>query len=760
MASLREEEAGKSVGYRIRFETKVSQHTIIEVVTEGILTRMIQQDNALEEVGLVIFDEFHERSLQADLALALCLQVQQVLRDDLRLLIMSATLDGDKLSALLGQAPIITSQGRQFPITHHYIPETDSPLPVRMSKAILRALRENEGDLLAFLPGAGEISRTAELLENESTGVAIHALYGDLPMKRQQEAIMPDAYGGRKVVLATSIAETSLTIEGVSIVVDSGVARVPRFDPRSGLTRLDTVKVTKDAADQRAGRAGRLGPGVCYRLWGEGSNLHLVPQRSPEILEADLSTLMLELAQWGIHNVNDLQWLTPPPPGSVNQAKELLQQLDATDQQGITARGKEMLKLPTHPRIAHLLLEAKYDKSPGLLTVATDVAALLEERDPLQKEAGADLWLRVDVLRKWRGGNRVNADRGVLERIERLATSWRQLFRVQQDNASVQDHTVGKLLATAYPERIARQVQRNGDRYKMANGRTVKLPQHDPLSCEAWLAVAQVDAGMGEGKIFIAAPLDEGDLVHMATEHEAVRWDSERGLVVGVIEKRVANLVLSSRPLANVSQEQRVAVLCQAIREEGLKVLGWGEAEAAWQARVMSLRTWRPEENWPDVSDESLLATLEIWLAPFLINAGKRADLQRLERSQIISTILPWELSTRLDTLAPPRIEVPSDSMIQVHYFADGRPPVMEVRLQEVFGLLETPAVNEGRNKIILHLLSPGFKPVQVTQDLHSFWQNTYHEVRKELRMRYPKHSWPEDPWTAKAIRGAVRRRS
>ena len=760
MASLREEEAGKSVGYRIRFETKVSSQTVIEVVTEGILTRMIQQDNALEDVGLVIFDEFHERSLQADLALALCLQVQQVLRDDLRLLIMSATLDSEKLSSLLGQAPVITSQGRQFPITHHYIPETDSHLPVRMTKAILRALRESPGDVLAFLPGAGEISRTAEMLENESTGVVIHALYGDLPMKKQQEAIMPDAYGGRKVVLATSIAETSLTIEGVSIVVDSGVARVPRFDPRSGLTRLDTVRVTKDAADQRAGRAGRLGPGVCYRLWSEGSNLHLVPQRSPEILEADLSTLMLELAQWGIQNVNDLQWLTPPPPGSVNQAKELLRQLDATNEQGITARGKEMLKLPTHPRIAHLLLEAKHDDTRGLLAVATDVAALLEERDPLSKDAGADLWLRVDVLRKWRGGDRVNADRGVLERIERLATSWRQLFRVQQDNAAVQDHTVGKLLATAYPERIARQVQRNGERYKMANGRTVKLPQHDPLSREAWLAVAQVDAGMGEGKIFIAAPLDEGDLVHMATEHEAVRWDSERGLVVGVIEKRVANLVLSSRPLANVSQAQRVVVLCAAIREEGLKVLGWGESEEAWQARVMSLRAWRPQENWPDVSDESLLATLETWLAPFLINAGKRTDLQRLELSQIVNSILPWELNSRLDTLVPARIEVPSDSMIQVHYFADGRQPVMEVRLQEVFGLLETPAVNEGRNKIILHLLSPGFKPVQVTQDLHSFWENTYHEVRKELHRRYPKHSWPEDPWTAKAVRGAVRRRN
>jgi ATP-dependent helicase HrpB len=760
MASLMSEETGKSIGYRIRFETVVSVATQIEVVTEGILTRMIQQDNALEDVGLVIFDEFHERSLQADLALALCLQVQQVLRTDLRIMIMSATLDGEKISAALGNAPVITSLGRQFPVEFRYQPETDSPIHVRIARIIHKAMRENSGDVLAFLPGAGEIARTQELLEAENIGAVIHALYGDLPMKKQQEAIMPDAQGRRKIVLATSIAETSLTIEGVTIVIDSGLSRVPKFDPRSGLTRLETVRVTKDAADQRAGRAGRLGPGICYRLWSEGSNLHLQPQRSPEILEADLSSLMLELSQWGIRQVNELLWLTPPVAGSVNQAKDLLQQLDAIDHRGVTSRGKEMLKLPTHPRIAHMLLEALDEKGNNLVTVATDVAALLEERDPLAKETGADLSIRVNTLRKWRNGERVNADRNSLDRIERLALSWRKIFKVKEDNTTVSEYIIGKLLVSAYPERIAHQTHKHSDRYKLANGRVVKLPPHDPLIREPWLSVASLDAGGAEGKIFIAAPVDERDIMHMATEKETVRWDADRGMVVGTMEKRVGNLILESRPLPSVSAEQKIKVLCQAIRDEGLKILGWGESEIEWQARVMSLRAWRPNENWPDVSEESLLSSLEDWLAPFLAHASKRSDLQRLELHAVIQSILPWELSSKLDAKAPSRIEVPSGSMIQVQYTMVGTPPIMEVRLQEVFGLLETPGVNDGNVKIILHLLSPGYKPVQVTQDLRSFWQNTYHDVRKELRMRYPKHSWPEDPWTAKAVRGAIRRRT
>lgn len=759
LASLKGEEPGETVGYRVRFESRAGAKTRIEVVTEGILTRMIQQDNALEDIGLLIFDEFHERSLHADLALALSLQVQQVLRSDLRILIMSATLDGERISTVLNGAPIVTSLGRQYPVAFRYQPESDAPIHVRITRIIHKALRENEGDVLVFLPGAGEIARTEQLLQSENVEALVYALYGDLPLRKQQEAIMPDPHGERKVVLATSIAETSLTIEGVTVVIDSGLARVPKFDPRSGLTRLETIRVTKDAADQRAGRAGRLGPGVCYRLWSEGSHLHLVPQRTPEILEADLSTLMLELSQWGIQDVNELLWITPPPAGSAAQAKELLEQLNAIDKKGITSRGKAMLKLPTHPRIAHMLLEAVDEKDTSLIPAATDVASLLEERDPLSKEAGADLSLRVDALRKWRKGERVNAERSVLERIERLALSWRKILKIEADNTPVSEFSVGKLLAAAYPERLARQTAKNSERYRLANGRGVSLSSHDPLTRESWLAIAHVDAGQGEGKIFIAAPVDEKDLEHLAKEKETVRWDSERGMIVGAIEKRIANLVLSSKPMSPVPSEKRIAVLCDGIREEGLKAIGWDDAQREWQQRVMSLRAWRSDESWPDVSDDALLSTLESWLAPFLNEASKRTDLQRLDLNAIVQTILPWELNSKLDAKAPARIEVPSGSWIKVNYSGDERLPHMEVRLQEVFGLLETPSVNDGRTKIILHLLSPGFKPVQVTQDLKSFWQNTYHEVRNELQRRYPRHSWPEDPWTAKAVRGAVRKR-
>jgi ATP-dependent helicase HrpB len=758
MADMLNEEPGKTVGYRVRFENKVSSETRIEVVTEGILTRMLQNDNTLEGVGLVIFDEFHERSLQADLALALCKQIQQVLREDLRMLIMSATLDGEKLSSLLNQAPVISSLGRQYPVEHRYVPaDTDAPIAVRMAKLIRKAFYETSGDILAFFPGAGEIQRTAGLLEAENLQAIIHALFGDLSFKKQQEAILPNPNGVRKIILATSIAETSLTIEGVSVVIDSGYSRVPKFDPRSGLTRLDTIKVTKDSADQRAGRAGRLGPGISYRLWSESTHHHLVPQRSPEILEADLAPLMLELSQWGISNVNELFWITPPPPGAVSQAKELLTQLGALEDDRITSRGRTMLKLPTHPRIAHMLNVSADNKND--LALSTDVAALLEERDPLAKESGADLALRIEVLRRWRSGERVSSDRNVLERIERLASSWRRLFSIHVENGTVADDEVGKLLATAYPERIARQIEKNSERYKLANGRVVRLPQHDPLMREQWLSVAHLDAGSGEGKIFLAAPLNEDDLLHLAEERHTVTWDGNRGMIVGAIEQRIGNLVLGSKPLQSIDQDKRINVLCNAVREEGLKILGWADEHAHWQSRVMSLKQWRKEEPWPDVTEENLLKTLEDWLSPYLINVSKRIELQKLALSTILVGIIPWALNSKLDSLAPEKIEVPSGSMIAVNYFSDGRSPYIEVRLQEVFGLTETPTINEGRTKLILHLLSPGYKPVQVTQDLKSFWKTTYHEVRKELRMRYPKHSWPEDPWTAEAVRGARRRK-
>lgn len=762
MANLREEEVGKIIGYQVRFENTTNATTRIDVVTEGILTRKIQTDPSLEGVGLVIFDEFHERSLHADLALALCLQVQQLLREDLRILIMSATLDGEKLSSIL-KAPIITSVGKQYPVAIKYmVPERDAAISLSMVRAIKKAIHENQGDLLAFLPGVGEIRQVQELLSNES--FVVMPLYGDLPFKQQQEAILPNAQGIRKVVLATSIAETSLTIEGITTVIDSGYARVPMFDPRSGLTKLETIRVTKDAADQRAGRAGRLGPGSCYRLWPESVQMNLQPSRQPEILEADLASLVLELANWGVKDVFELTWVTPPPRGAVNQAIELLNQLEALEGNKITHRGKHILKLPTHPRIAHMLLRkpplsaGRGDGGEGL-TLAIDIASILEERDPLPKEAGADLSLRIEVLRKWRSDEKVTADKNVLQRIERLATAWRKILNFKVDNSVVADTEVGALLMEAYPERIAQQVTKQSERYKLANGRVAKLPDHDALLREPWLCIAQLDAGRSEGKIFLAAPVNETDLISKTKEFENVKWDKERGIISASLERRMGSLVVSAKQISKVSDEKRVEVLLAALREEGLSLIGWGEEQKEWQARIISLAKWRPEENWPLVSDEQLIETAGTWLVPFINNFSKRSELERLDLNAITQTILPWEMNAKLDQLAPAKLKVPSGSMIKLRYDEHGNTPIMEVRLQEMFGLLDTPAINEGRTKVMLHLLSPGYKPVQVTQDLKSFWQTMYHQVRSELRRRYPRHHWPEDPWTAEAVRGVVRRR-
>lgn len=753
MASLLEEEAGETIGYRVRFENKVSNKTRIEVVTESILTRMIQADNALEGVGLVIFDEFHERSLQADLALALTQQVQNLVRDDLRILIMSATLDGEKISERLGNAPILTSEGRQYPVNIIHVPaEKDDKLSSSVTQTILKALREQKGDLLVFLPGAGEINRVEQQLTEANVSAVVTPLYGDLPFKKQQEAILPDANGARKIVLATSIAETSLTIEGITTVIDSGYARVPKFDPRSGLTRLETIRVTKDAADQRAGRAGRLGPGVCYRLWSAATDRMLQPSRQPEILEADLTTLVLELAQWGIQKIDELNWITLPPVGAIGQATTLLHELEALEENKITARGREILKLPTHPRFAHMLLVSENK------ALAADVASILEERDPLPKESGSDLTLRVEVLRKWRSGERVQAERSVLERTERLALAWRKSFNVAVDNTPCADEDVGRLILEAYPERIARQLEKQGVRYKLANGRNASLPQHDPLTREEWLAIAHLDAGMKEGKIFLAAPVDKEYLLARSDEQEVVKWDSERGMIIAQLEHRIGNVTIASKPSQKISDELRIKILCEAVREEGLKLLNWTDTNTQWQARVLSLLRWREAESWPDVSEAALLDTTEEWLAPFLGSSNKHYDLQRLDVQPMLDAILSWDQQQVLSKLAPTKLQVPSGSQISVQYFKDGAPPVMEVRLQEMFGLPETPVINDGKTKILLHLLSPGYKPVQVTQDLKSFWHTTYHEVRKELRMRYPKHHWPEDPWTAEAVRGIKRK--
>jgi ATP-dependent helicase HrpB len=763
MASLLGEPLGKTVGYRIRFENKVGPHTRIEIVTEGILTRMLQNDNSLEGVGLVIFDEFHERSLQADLALALCYQMQQILRPDIRLLIMSATFDGAKLASLLNNAPLLTSEGRQYPVSIHYIPTDDrTPLHLHMARAVRKALQEQTGDILAFLPGAGEIQRTQQILEEETLNALIFPLYGDLSQQKQQEAILPHPSGLRKVVLSTSIAETSLTIEGIKTVIDSGFSRVPRFDSRSGLTKLETVRVTKDAADQRAGRAGRISAGACYRLWSESAHVHLNPHRKPEILEADLAPLLLELSQWGIKNMEELAWLTLPPSGAQTQASELLQALGALKDSRITERGRKMLQLPTHPRLSHMLMEAvefqRKDPAHEFVSLACDIVALLEERDPLTRDAGTDLSLRLELLRKYRKGERVNADRHLLDCIERLSLSWRKLMHVDANNCVPDIFHIGKLVATAYPERIAKRMERNSLRYRLSNGRIARLTEQDPLTAEEWIAVAHLDGGTSEGKIFLATAFDPADLAELAIEQRLINWDREKKMVTGTLQKQVGNLILESKPIQQIDEAQCIAVICNMIREEGLRVLNWTETHEEWQARVLSLRAWRPREGWPNVSNEQLLNTLEEWLSPYLSGVYKLSELQKLDLHQILHSILPWELSQKLDVLAPAKLKVPTGSLIRLRYAADGSKVEMAVRLQEVFGLVDTPTVNEGRIKVVMHLLSPGYKPVQITQDLKSFWTKTYFEVRKDLLSRYPKHHWPDNPLTAEAVRGPKKR--
>jgi ATP-dependent helicase HrpB len=755
IAFLLEENVGETAGYRVRFENKISKNTRIEVVTEGILTRMLQHDNTLEGVGLVIFDEFHERSLHADLALALCREIQNVLREDLKILVMSATLDEEKLSSILGNAPVISSQGRQYPVTHKYInPEPNFSVSAMVAKAVLKALRDEEGDMLVFLPGAGDIHRCAEIIEAEASSVYICPLYGDLPQQKQQEAIMPDKFGRRKVVLSTSIAETSLTIEGIKIVIDSGYSRVPRFDPNTGLTKLETVRVTKDAADQRAGRAGRLGPGICYRLWTEGSHQHLVPHRKPEILEADLAPMMLELAQWGVNDMKTLSWLTPPPAGAVSQAKDLLMQLDAVADNKITLKGKKMLNLPAHPRIAHMLLEGE---EQGNIALGTDMAAMLDERDPLQREAGANLALRIEALRKWRKKEYVQADKNILERVERAALSWRKNFNISADNSHFAEHQLGKLLSAAYSERIARKIEHA--RYRLANGRIAKIQEHDPLASELWITAAHLDGGSHEAKIYMAAPLDPADLIHLSKKQDVISWDSAKGILLTRREKRIGSIIMESAPIEDISDEQKIKILCDAVRSEGINILPWTEEIINWKTRILNAKIWRPDEEWPDLSDQHLLNTLEDWLSPYLKNIRKREDFKKLELDGILMGLLSWEQSQRLEKFAPAKIEVPTGSMITLKYHIDGSAPILAVRLQEVFGLLDTPTVNEGRTKVMMHLLSPGYRPVQVTQDLKSFWTTTYSEVRKDLRARYPKHYWPEDPWTAEAVRGVKKRK-
>lgn len=744
MARERDEEVGETVGYRVRNETCVGRTTRIEVVTEGVLTRLLQADPALSDYGLVVFDEFHERSLHADLALALTLDSRQALRDDLRVLVMSATLDGAAVARLLGDAPVLTSEGRSFPVITRYAPP---PREVRIEQhvagLVLRVLREERGSVLVFLPGAGEIRRVQALLEGRfDPGVRLVPLYGDLPPAMQDEAIAPAAPGMRKVVLATSIAETSLTIEGVRVVIDAGLARLPRFDPVSGMTRLVTVRVSRAAADQRRGRAGRLEAGVCYRAWSEAEDARLAPQTRPEILDADLAPLALELAGWGATDPASLAWLDPPPAAHYAQAVDLLQQLGALDAaRRITAHGRAMLALGTHPRLAHMMLRGRELGAGGL---ACDIAALLAERDILRgaANAGVDLRLRLERLQSGDHDTRLHA-------VRENARVLRRELGVRDERADVE--RAGELLALAYPDRIAQRRPGTAPRYLLANGRGAFLATPDRLMNAPYLAIAELDGDPREARVFLAAPLSPAELGEAAgerlTTEEIVQWDQATQAVIARRRLRYGALVLEDRPLAEPDPDAVGRALLEGLRALGVAGLPWTPALRNFQARVMFLRRLEGE-RWPALDDATLTVTLDEWLGPFLGGRTRLAQIDAALLGQALEARLDWSLRRSLDELAPTHLVVPSGSRIPLDY-TQGEIPVLAVRLQEMFGLADTPRIAGGRVPVLLHLLSPAHRPVQVTSDLAGFWRTSYHDVKKDLKGRYPKHHWPDDPLAA-----------
>lgn len=760
LASELGEPVGETVGYRIRLDSKVGPRTRIEVVTEGILARRLQDDPALEGVGLVIFDEFHERSLDADLALALTLNGRELLRDTpLKVLLMSATLEGERLSALLGEAPVVSSEGRMYPVDIRWgAPwQPGEWIEPRVVQMVLQALSDESGSLLVFLPGQAEIRRVAEQLEGSLAGradVLLCPLHGELELSAQRTAIEPAPAGRRKVVLATNIAETSLTIDGVRVVVDAGLARVPRFDPASGMTRLDTQRISRASATQRAGRAGRLEPGVCYRLWSQSQHDQMAAYGEAEILQADLAGLALQLARWGVEPF-DLAWLDVPPPAAFAQARDLLARLGALDERGVlTPHGQAMAELPAHPRIAHLLLRGQ---TLGLGALAADLAALLSERDIL-RGAGADLHSRLSLLA---GESRApGGSRGGVQRARQLARQFRSYLRGKAAEAVADpEHPrwLGCLLAFAYPDRIARQRRAGGAEYRLANGRAALFAEADALMKHDWLVIADLGSRQGqrEERIYLAADLEpalfDGPLAEQVRELDVLDWDEREGVLRAERQRKVGELVLDSCALPQLDEAARGRALLALVRRKGLELLAWTPELRQWQARIALLRRLdleqKGESEWPDLSDAALRDSLEEWLLPFLGKVSRLSHFAGLDLPAMLAALLPWPLPQRLDELAPKALNVPSGSRIAIDY--SEQPPVLAVRLQELFGLAETPRIAGGRQSVLLHLLSPARRPVQVTQDLASFWANTYAEVKKDLKGRYPKHYWPDDPLIA-----------
>ena len=824
MAQMLGEQVGETIGYRVRFESRVSKRTRIEVLTEGILTRMIVDDATLDGVSVVIFDEFHERSINSDLALALTRQAQQIIRPDLKVVIMSATIDTSNICAAL-QAPLIESEGRMFPVELHYADKDTDPRDIAAAAAstTIEAYKKYEGDILVFLPGQAEIEHCYELLSksqhftaspsqpiNTSTHqhfttstsqpttttphhLTIHPLYGNLSPEDQRRAIAPSAPGERKIVIATPIAETSITIEGVRVVIDAGLCRQVVFDARTGLSHLETVRISMDMATQRMGRAGRVAEGVCYRLWTKASEHLMAEQRKPEIEEADLAPMLLDTAAFGESDAEALPWLTMPPRAGVFKAKELLTALGAIDENGnITPIGKRMATLPCHPRIARMILATtnlttstpqgvhlsplgfcrlpEQEVHQQHLTTSTshhtntslacDIAALLEEKDPLSETGGTDLTLRLSALRTARRKKQL----GRWQRIAKIAAEYRRMAHTDEDNRDPAPTEVGLLVAYAYPERIAHSTNSIGG-YRLASGANVQLDAADQQSAHSWLAIASLYSAPGTtGRVFLAAPIAPDDLEkEFVKEVDNIAWDTKQGCVVMQREQRIGKLVLSQKPIHDADKERLKGIVCEAMKKDGLTMMAWSEkAVEQVQRRVAQVAAWHPEMALPDVSTEHLLSTAADWL-PFYLEEGGRVktsvqELRKLNLAEIIWNILPYEAQLEVDRLAPTHIEVPTGSHIRIDYRSGAEAPVLSVRLQECFGMERTPCVDDGRQPLLMELLSPGFKPVQLTQDLASFWQGTYFEVRKELRRRYPKHYWPENPLEAEAVRGVKRK--
>jgi ATP-dependent helicase HrpB len=757
MARQLGEEVGRTVGYRIRFESKITAVTRIEVVTEGILTRLIQGDPELVGVGAIVFDEFHERHLAGDLGAALALDIQATLRPELRLLVMSATLDGERIAQWL-DAPRISSPGRSYPVRIDYPPaRAQEGVEHQLARVAGQALDDCDGDVLAFLPGRREIARAQALLAQslDRDDVEVVVLHGELSLAEQQLALAPAEPGMRparirRVVLATNVAESSVTLPGIRAVIDSGLAREPRFDPNSGFTRLETVTISQASADQRAGRAGRVAEGTAYRLWPQSKRLD--PARTAEITQAELSGLALELAAWGSAG---LRWLDPPPSGALAQARELLVSLGALDTgRRITALGRRMLELGATPRLGAAALRAPAE----LRALIADLLALMEARSPLRGELARsdDFRLRVAALHAWRdrhsAGARGGADAGALAAIEQASKGWRRRLDVRSAASGMPDsHAVGDLLLHAFPDRIARRDDNQPLRYTLANGRGARLHENTALLGEPWLVALDLRFEARDSLILAAAPLDsrvlERDYPQQFMRERTLRWNDERNAVEAFDEQRFGAIVLARRSVP-VKAEDALPALLAVVRAKGIEVLPWSEHARRLRARMQALREWMPEQDLPDVSDARLLATLDEWLAPYLNGKHRLDALGAEDLSQALSALFDYEQRRLLDSQAPDSLTVPSGQNRRLEYAPD-EPPVLAVKLQELFGLADTPRVGGGRIPVTLHLLSPAGRPIQVTQDLKGFWERTYPEVRKELKGRYPRHPWPDDPWTA-----------